>query len=179
MKTENAKTNQTLVENSLNTQLSNWFLLYSKLHRFHWYVKGPHFFTLHEKFEELYDHAAETVDTIAERLLAIGGQPVATVKEYTEHASITDGGNETSASEMVQALVNDYKQISSESKFVIGLAEENQDNATADLFVGLIEEVEKQVWMLSVCLVSVAFNVFVFPFRSTWIVVLSPTFKSL
>lgn len=85
-------------------------------------MKGPHFFTLHEKFEELYDHAAETVDTIAERLLAIGGQPVATVKEYTEHASITDGGNETSASEMVQALVNDYKQISSESKFVIGLA---------------------------------------------------------
>lgn len=55
MKTENAKTNQTLVENSLNTQLSNWFLLYSKLHRFHWYVKGPHFFTLHEKFEELYE----------------------------------------------------------------------------------------------------------------------------
>ncbi|TYS22556.1 DNA starvation/stationary phase protection protein [Bacillus subtilis] len=149
MKTENAKTNQTLVENSMNTQLSNWFLLYSKLHRFHWYVKGPHFFTLHEKFEELYDHAAETVDTIAERLLAIGGQPVATLKEYTEHASITDGGNETSASEMVHALVNDYKQISSESKFVIGLAEENQDNATADLFVGLIDEVEKQVWMLS------------------------------
>lgn len=30
MKTENAKTNQTLVENSMNTQLSNWFLLYSK-----------------------------------------------------------------------------------------------------------------------------------------------------
>ncbi|MCI4139521.1 DNA starvation/stationary phase protection protein, partial [Bacillus vallismortis] len=38
---------------------------------------------------------------------------------------------------------------SSESKFVIGLAEENKDNATADLFVGLIDEVEKQVWILS------------------------------
>ena len=28
------------------------------LHRYHWYVKGPLFFTLHAKFEELYDEAA-------------------------------------------------------------------------------------------------------------------------
>ncbi|RCK12627.1 hypothetical protein DT075_11800 [Bacillus licheniformis] len=61
-----------VLENSMNTNLSNWFILYTKLHRFHWYVKGPQFFTLHEKFEELYNHASETADVIAERLLAIG-----------------------------------------------------------------------------------------------------------
>lgn len=65
MNTQNAKKTETLVEKSMNTQLSNWFILYSKLHRFHWYVKGPHFFTLHEKFEELYNEAAETADAIA------------------------------------------------------------------------------------------------------------------
>lgn len=40
MNTQNAKKTETLVEKSMNTQLSNWFILYSKLHRFHWYVKG-------------------------------------------------------------------------------------------------------------------------------------------
>ncbi|MGY3836351.1 Dps family protein [Bacillus atrophaeus] len=149
MNAQDVKKESAVIENSMNTQLSNWFLLYSKLHRFHWYVKGPHFFTLHEKFEELYNQAAETADTIAERLLAIGGHPAATLSEYLKQASISDGGSETAASEMVKTLVDDYKQISSESKFVIGLAEENNDHATADLFVGLIEDVEKQVWMLS------------------------------
>lgn len=94
MNTQNAKKTETLVEKSMNTQLSNWFILYSKLHRFHWYVKGPHFFTLHEKFEELYNEAAETADAIAERLLAIGGQPAATLHAYLEQASITDQGQE-------------------------------------------------------------------------------------
>ncbi|MBT2574765.1 DNA starvation/stationary phase protection protein [Bacillus sp. ISL-51] len=149
MNTQHAKKNESLVENSMNTQLSNWFILYSKLHRFHWYVKGPHFFTLHEKFEELYDQAAETADTIAERLLAIGGQPAATLNSYLTLASISDEGSEKTASEMVQTLINDYKQISSESKFVIGIAEEQNDPSTADLFVGLAEEADKHVWMLS------------------------------
>ena len=39
------------VETLLNKQLANWNVLYTKLHKYHWYVKGPHFFTLHEKFE--------------------------------------------------------------------------------------------------------------------------------
>lgn len=99
MNVQDVKKESTVIENSMNTQLSNWFLLYSKLHRFHWYVKGPHFFTLHEKFEELYNQAAETADTIAERLLAIGGHPAATLSEYLKQASISDGGSETAASE--------------------------------------------------------------------------------
>lgn len=53
---------------------------YTKLHNFHWYVKGPNFFSLHEKFEELYNEASQYVDDLAERILAIGGNPVATLK---------------------------------------------------------------------------------------------------
>lgn len=45
------------LQTALNVQISNWSILYTKLHRYHWYVKGPLFFTLHEKFEELYNEA--------------------------------------------------------------------------------------------------------------------------
>ncbi|MGO4274881.1 Dps family protein, partial [Paenibacillus sp. TAF58] len=45
----------------LNKQIANWGLLYVKLHNFHWYVKGNQFFTLHVKFEELYNEAALNV----------------------------------------------------------------------------------------------------------------------
>ena len=57
------------IQTNLNEQIANWSVHYTKLHRFHWYVKGPAFFTLHAKFEELYNAAALTVDQIAERLL--------------------------------------------------------------------------------------------------------------
>lgn len=65
----------------LNEQVANWTVLYTKIHNFHWFVKGPHFFSLHVKFEELYNEASEHIDELAERILAIGGSPVATMKK--------------------------------------------------------------------------------------------------
>ena len=36
---------------ALNKQLANNTVLWTKLHNYHWYVKGPNFFSLHAKFE--------------------------------------------------------------------------------------------------------------------------------
>ena len=52
------------VEQMINLQIANWNVLYTKLHRFHWYVKGPHFFTLHVKFEELYEEAQRPLTSL-------------------------------------------------------------------------------------------------------------------
>lgn len=133
----------------LNQQIANWNVLYTKLHRFHWYVKGPLFFTLHAKFEELYNEAGLVVDQLAERLLAIGGQPVATMKEYLETATLVETNNETKASEMVTALVADYKQIKDELSSLANLAEENHDIITNDMATGLIESLDTHIWMLT------------------------------
>lgn len=133
----------------LNQQIANWNVLYTKLHRFHWYVKGPLFFTLHAKFEELYNEAGLVVDQLAERLLAIGGQPVATMKEYLETATLLETNNETKASEMVAAIVADYKQMKDELASLANLAEENHDIITNDMATGLIESLDTHIWMLT------------------------------
>ncbi|HIW33187.1 MAG TPA: DNA starvation/stationary phase protection protein, partial [Candidatus Paenibacillus intestinavium] len=65
------------IQEQLNRQIANWSVLYVKLHNYHWYVKGTQFFTLHAKFQELYEEATLHVDEIAERLLAVKGQPLA------------------------------------------------------------------------------------------------------
>lgn len=44
--------NATALQEVVNRQIAGWSVLYTKLHNFHWYVQGPHFFTLHAKFEE-------------------------------------------------------------------------------------------------------------------------------
>jgi starvation-inducible DNA-binding protein len=141
---------QTLtLEQVMNQQLANWNILYTKLHRFHWYVKGPHFFTLHAKFEELYEEAAGTMDELAERLLITGGKPVSTLKEYLQFATIEETSEVLTAEEMVQIVVNDFSQLISELKEGKTAAEQVDDEVTSDMFTELIEKLSKHNWMLT------------------------------
>ncbi|KAF6610761.1 DNA starvation/stationary phase protection protein, partial [Paenibacillus sp. EKM208P] len=79
--TSNSKNTQTKsVEELLNRQVANLNVLYVKIHNYHWYVKGSSFYTLHVKFEELYNEVTLKMDEIAERLLALKGSPSATLK---------------------------------------------------------------------------------------------------
>src|SRR5690606_39294016 len=95
----------------LNVQVASWSVVYTKLHNFHWYVKGPSFFTLHVKFEELYNEATLHMDEIAERLLALGGKPVATMKEQLELSVVDEATSSESAEQMVDIVVSDYDKI--------------------------------------------------------------------
>ncbi|MFE8698885.1 Dps family protein [Cytobacillus sp. FJAT-53684] len=134
---------------ALNVQVANWSVLYTKLHRYHWFVKGPLFFTLHEKFEELYNESAGVVDEVAERLLAIGGEPVATMKEYLSIATIEETKGETNANEMVASLITDYKHLKAELKELAELAEQNENDVINDLAVGLLVKLDTHIWMLN------------------------------
>jgi starvation-inducible DNA-binding protein len=136
------------VEQIINQQIANWNVLYTKLHRFHWYVKGPHFFTLHAKFEELYEEAAVTIDEIAEQLLTIGGSPISTLKEYLQLATIEETSENLTAEEMVQTIVHDFSLIIDELKAGMEVAEQHNDEVTSDMFLGLIGKLNKHNWML-------------------------------
>ncbi|MDT9027244.1 MULTISPECIES: Dps family protein [Rossellomorea] len=140
--------NQQLVV-ALNKQLANWNVLYTKLHNYHWYVTGPEFFTLHEKFEEYYNEAGNYIDEVAERILTIKGKPIATLREYLETATIEESNGKESSTEMVDALVNDFEQIVKDSKKIIETAEDSQDQPTADLFIGIKTSLEQHIWMLN------------------------------
>jgi starvation-inducible DNA-binding protein len=133
---------------ALNIQIADWSVLYTKLHRYHWFVKGPLFFTLHEKFEELYNEAAEVVDEAAERLLAIGGTPAASLKEFLSITTLEESNGEKKAEDMVAALASDYKQIKEQLISLAQLAEEQEDQVTGDFAIGLMEKLDTHIWML-------------------------------
>lgn len=137
------------VNGMLNKQIANWSVLYVKLHNYHWYVKGEQFFTLHEKFEELYNEAAEHLDELAERLLALGGQPVATMKACLETASVNEASSNESAAEMVRAVVSDFAMVMGELKEGMSVAESAHDDITSDMLLAIHASLEKHSWMLS------------------------------
>lgn len=133
----------------LNKQVANWNVLYVKLHNYHWYVTGPHFFTLHEKFEEFYGEAATYIDELAERILALEGKPLATMREYLEVSTIQESTSTESAEEMVYSLVNDYSAMIQELKEGMEVAEEADDQTSADMLLAIHTTLEQHVWMLS------------------------------
>ncbi|KZE51750.1 DNA starvation/stationary phase protection protein [Brevibacillus parabrevis] len=134
--------------NVLNKQVANWTVLYTKLHNFHWNVKGPHFFTLHAKFEELYTEAAGHIDSLAERVLSIGGKPVGTLAACLNTASITEAeGNET-AEQMVKIITRDFSVLTDELKLAMEAAEQAGDEATGDMLLSIRSGLEKHIWML-------------------------------
>lgn len=132
----------------LNKQLANWTVLFMKLHHYHWYVKGEHFFTLHEKFEQLYGEAAANIDDLAERLLAVGGEPIATLKESLEYSSIKEATGKETAGEMVKSIAEDFGLMMAELKEGIDIAAEDGDVSTEDLLLAIYASIEKHKWML-------------------------------
>lgn len=140
--------NQQLID-LVNKQVANWTVLYTKLHNFHWYVKGPNFFSLHEKFEELYNESSVHIDELAERLLALGGEPVATLKKSLELSSLQEAEAEKTAEQMVQATVKDFEALTAELKNGIELADESGDETTGDMLLSIHQSLEKHIWMLS------------------------------
>ena len=145
---EREMANQAL-EKQMNLLIANWTTMYTKLHNFHWYVKGHNFFTLHVKFEELYDEAAGYIDDIAERLISIGGKPVATLRESLELATIKEAAGNETPDQMVAAIVADFEVLDKELREGMSIAEEAGDEATSDLLLGVVSTLEKHRWMLN------------------------------
>jgi len=133
----------------LNTQVSTWSVMYAKLHNYHWYVKGNQFFTLHAKFEELYNEATLHMDEIAERILTLGGNPVATLKEHLEQSVVEEATGSEKAEGMVQTLVEDFDKVMKSLKKGMDLAAKNGDDMTEDLLNATYQSIEKHQWMLN------------------------------
>ncbi|MGG0409301.1 Dps family protein [Peribacillus simplex] len=131
----------------VNKEIANFSVLYTKIHNYHWFVNGPHFFELHQKLEELYKEVTSNYDELAERLLAIGEKPVATLKEYLELTTIEEATGNENTEDMVQSVISDFEKLSEEFLEIIEVAEE-EDPVTADMLTGMKKSLNKHAWML-------------------------------
>src|SRR5882672_7034854 len=82
----------------LNGRLADAVDLGAQAKQAHWNVKGPNFIALHELFDSVAEHVEDHIDTLAERITALGGiahgtvaaaARTTTLKPYPE--DITDG----------------------------------------------------------------------------------------
>ncbi len=88
------------------------------------------------------------VDDLAERILTIGGEPIAKLTEVLEESSIEEGEYGLDAKQMVKQLTEDFDVLSAELNQGVKTAEDAGDDRTADMFIAMAQDIEKNNWML-------------------------------
>lgn len=136
------------VTNGLTQLLADLQVYYTNLRNFHWNVKGHLFFTMHAKFEELYNDTAEKIDEVAERLLQLGAVPESRFSAYLQVAEVKEVGEVNNGHDVFQNLLNTYKILIARERSVLAEASEANDETTVSLMSDFLREQEKTVWML-------------------------------
>lgn len=128
--------------------LADTYTLYLKTHYFHWNVTGPMFQTLHLMFETQYTELWMAVDTVAERIRALGGFAPGSYKDFSSLTTIPETEGVPVAEKMIQELVSGNEAVCRTARALIPAAEEAHDEATMDLLTQRLQIHEKTAWML-------------------------------
>lgn len=137
------------VADILSAHLADAHVLYIKLRKYHWNLKGWQFKSLHEFFEEQYTALAMNIDEIAERILTLGVNAPGTLREFLDHARLEEEpGVVPSTDKMMENLLKDQETIIRQLREDISTLEEVQDVGSADFLTGLLQAHEKTAWMM-------------------------------
>lgn len=115
----------------------------------HWNVKGHNFYGTHLLFDTLHEQAEGYVDTIAERLTALGGQARGTVHASSE-ATILDPYplDLVDSMDHLKRLSDSYAKWGGALKEAVKESDDAGDDLTADLFTEVARGVDKSLYFL-------------------------------
>lgn len=136
------------LQKSMNKLLANLYSLLLKTQNYHWHVKGPNFKELHLFFEEQYNQLFGFVDLVAERMVTIGFNAPATLKEIQDYRTLSDGQYEISSFEMVSELLKDVEHVIDNLGEAIEVSKKNEDEGNITFLTDLLVQMEKMAWML-------------------------------
>jgi len=115
----------------------------------HWNVKGENFISLHELFDKVASEVDEAADTIAERIVQLGGEASGTARAVAKASrlieypfTIADG------QEHAFALSSAIAAFNSEGRDAIDKTASAGDAITADMLTGIVRGLDKQLWFV-------------------------------
>ena len=133
----------------LNQQLADTFDMLSLVKQAHWNIKGPQFIALHKLFDEIADGLREHVDTIAERVTALGGLAMGTVRMAAEASRLQAfPADLTEGMAVVEFLADQMARLANTARLSADKAESLHDMATNDLFIETSRDLDKWLWFL-------------------------------
>jgi len=133
----------------LNARLADAIDLGAQSKHAHWNVKGPNFIALHELFDKVAESIEEQIDTLAERITALGGRARGTIATVARNSTLKPYPEDISEGlAHVAALSAALADHGAKLRAAIETADRIGDADTADLFTGISRETDKYLWFL-------------------------------
>ncbi|MBK6961662.1 MAG: DNA starvation/stationary phase protection protein [Gammaproteobacteria bacterium] len=132
----------------LSAFLADSYLLYLMTHNFHWNVTGPHFNSLHNMFMQQYTEQWTALDEIAERIRALGHPAPGTYKQFIALTSIKEVDGVPKSDDMIRHLIEAQEATARTARALLPVADEANDQPTADVLTQRLNVHEKTAWML-------------------------------
>ena len=123
--------------------------LMSQAKQAHWNVKGPTFMQLHELFDKIASAAAGYTDTIAERIMILGGSVSGTVRSAAGKTCLPEYPlDAVKCKEHVAAMSTAVSIYGNLIRKDIDQALKLNDQVTANMLMNILEEVDKLLWFI-------------------------------
>ena len=123
--------------------------LYGQVKQAHWTVTGMNFIGVHELFDAQAMILSGHVDTLAERVRALGGVPSGTARQVASLSTLDDlPVRELPSSEAIAEIAARYQAFGEGLLESAGMASQAGDIATEDVYIEVIRSLDKQQWFL-------------------------------
>jgi len=137
------------IEQLLNARLADALDLAAQAKQAHWNVKGPNFIALHELFDRLHDSLEGHVDTLAERITALGGTARGTVQTVARASTLAAYPEDISSGrDHLLALAERLAAFGASVRAAIAASAKLDDAGTSDLFTGISRDIDQQLWLI-------------------------------
>jgi starvation-inducible DNA-binding protein len=140
---------RTQVIELLNQTLASTLDLKTQVKQAHWNVKGKDFYQLHELFDEIAAEVEEFIDLVAERITALGGYALGTVRIAAQQSELPEYPFDlVEGMDHVTALADRFAIYAKSLRDGIQKTDELNEMDTNDLYIEISRAIDKRLWFL-------------------------------
>lgn len=137
-----------MLADNLKVLLGSTFVLYTKVHGFHFNVEGSDFPQYHAFFGDFYSEVYETIDKIGEYIRTQNSYTPGNLSRMLELSVIQEQAKIPRAELMMAELLEDSTTMVSLVTQLFDVATESRDQGVANYMADLQDLYTKKAWML-------------------------------
>ena len=115
----------------------------------HWNMKGPQFVAIHEMVDDFHAEIDTNVDTLAERIVQLGGTAFGTTQAVNKTTSLKPYPTDVyKCKDHLAELIERYGKAANAVRAGIDESDNAGDANTADILTGYSRALDKALWFL-------------------------------